>query len=125
LRRRDRQARRRFGADILCDPTIDPLRSMDDLATQSAAMDLVVSVDNSTVHMAGALGVPVWVLLAEPPEWRWMRERDDTPCYPSARLFRQTRAQDWEPVVAAVARRLSEELAGGPAAAASLCGDSG
>jgi hypothetical protein len=72
-------------------------------------MDLVVSIDNSTVHMAGALNVPVWILLpAVPavPDWRWLLGRSDSPWYPSARLFRQTIGGEWTPVIQAVAEAL-------------------
>lgn len=60
-----------------------------------SAMDLVISVDTSVVHLTGALGKKVWVLLPLLPDWRWMLERDDSPWYPSARLFRQGSKYDW------------------------------
>jgi ADP-heptose:LPS heptosyltransferase len=74
-------------------------------------LDLVVSVDTSVVHLAGALGRPTWVLLARVPDWRWMLEREDTPWYPGTRLFRQSDIDDWEPVLTRVALQL-RELAG-------------
>ncbi len=98
--------RQSLGVEVLRDAGIDPLRSMDDLAAQTGAMDLVVSIDNSTVHLAGALGVPVWILLPDPPEWRWMLDRSDSPWYPSARLIRQPRSGDWDSVIETVGRRL-------------------
>lgn len=101
------ETERRRGIEILHDPAIDPLRSMDDLAAQVAAMDLVISVDNSTVHVAGALGVPVWVLLPHVPDWRWGMEGETSLWYRSARLFRQARPGDWDAVLDAVRRELS------------------
>lgn len=66
------------------------------------SLDLVVTVDTSLAHLAGALGKPVWVLLPFAADWRWMRDRADTPWYPTMRLFRQKAAGDWPGVVAAV-----------------------
>ncbi len=60
-----------------------------------AAMDLVIVADLVEAHLAGALGVPAWVMLAHNPDWRWLREREDSPWYPSLRLFRQTHQGDW------------------------------
>lgn len=67
-----------------------------DTAAVISLMDLVVSVDTSVVHVAGALGTPVWVLLPFTPDFRWLLEREDSPWYPSARLFRQPRIGDWD-----------------------------
>jgi hypothetical protein len=64
-------------------------------AEHMRALDLVISVDSMPTHLAGALGIPVWTLLAHCPDWRWMEERGDTPWYPTMRLFRQTRPGDW------------------------------
>jgi hypothetical protein len=73
----------------------DPLKELDGFAAKIAALDLVISVDNSTVHMAGALGVPVWTLLPFNCDWRWMQEFEDTPWYPAMHLFRQKTQGDW------------------------------
>ena len=73
----------------------DPLKDLDNFAAQIAALDLVISIDNSTVQFAGALGTPVWVLLPFAPEWRWFLNRDDSPWYPSVRLFRQKDLDEW------------------------------
>lgn len=78
----------------------------DDLAALVASLDLVISVDTSIAHLAGALGKPVWVLLARVPDWRWLLDRDDSPWYPSARLFRQRTAGDWTMPVADAADAL-------------------
>ena len=66
----------------------------------TAALDLVVSVDTSLAHLAGALGKPVWLLLPTSPHWAWMEDRDDSPWYPTMRLFRQTRRGEWGDAVA-------------------------
>jgi ADP-heptose:LPS heptosyltransferase len=63
------------------------------------ALDLVISVDTMTAHLAGALGQNTWTLLPFEPDWRWMRARDDTPWYPTMRLFRQPREGDWSPII--------------------------
>ena len=97
---------RDLGVEILHDESVDPLKNLDDFAAQTAAMDLVVSIDNSTVHMAGALNVPVWAMLPAVPDWRWMLDRSDSPWYPSVRLFRQATAGEWTPVI----ERVAEEL---------------
>ena len=72
------------------------------------ALDLVISVDTMTAHLAGALGRPVWTLLPFDADWRWMRDREDTPWYPTMRLFRQQREGDWNPVIEALAMELGE-----------------
>ena len=75
------------------------LRNFADTAALIANLDLVVSVDTSVAHLAGALAKPVWVLLPYIPDWRWLLDRDDTPWYPTARLFRQDETRQWEPVI--------------------------
>ena len=67
-------------------------------AQRIAALDLMISIDSMPAHLAGALGVPTWTLLQSPADWRWMDARDDTPWYPTMRLFRQERGGDWEMV---------------------------
>lgn len=71
----------------------------DETAAVIELMDLVVSVDTSIAHLAGAMGKPVWILLPFRPDWRWLLDRDDSPWYPSARLFRQDKIGDWATVM--------------------------
>ena len=75
------------------------------------ALDLVVTVDSMPAHLAGALGVPVWTLLHAESDWRWMEGRDDSPWYPTMRLFRQPRPGDWSSVIARVAEALGARAA--------------
>ncbi len=71
-----------------------------------AALDLLITVDTSVAHVAGALGKPAWLMLPHAPDWRWLLGRDDTPWYASLRLFRQPQPGDWDSVIAAVADAL-------------------
>lgn len=84
-----------------------------DIAEAAAAMralDLVITIDSMTAHLAGALGARVWTLLPFHADWRWMRGRDDSPWYPTMRLFRQPSPGDWKTVIA----RVRKELRAGP-----------
>jgi len=76
------------------------------------SLDLVITPDSSLAHMAGALGVPVWLALPHVPEWRWLLDRDDSPWYPTMRLFRQTRPGDWQGVFQRMAAELADRVAG-------------
>ncbi len=87
-------------------PETNPLKDLDDFAAQIMALDLVISVDNSTVHIAGALGIPVWTLLPHVSNWRWMLEREDSPWYPSMKLFRQKNPGNWKGVLKQVENEL-------------------
>ncbi|MDB5897679.1 MAG: tetratricopeptide repeat family protein [Ramlibacter sp.] len=89
----------------------DEMRDFADTAALATALDLVISVDTSVAHLAGALGRPTWILLPFCPDWRWMLERTDSPWYPTARLFRQGADRGWAPVVSAVRAALDLELA--------------
>lgn len=82
--------------------------SFADTAALVAALDLVVTVDTSVAHLAGALGRPVWILLPFVPDWRWLLGREDSPWYPSARLFRQGPDRRWEPVIARLKQAIVE-----------------
>jgi hypothetical protein len=83
------------------DPRLRSLDADDPLSTARAmrALDLVITVDTMTAHLAGALGVPVFTLLPHQHDWRWMDHRRDSPWYPSMRLFRQPRPGDWDTVI--------------------------
>jgi ADP-heptose:LPS heptosyltransferase len=76
-----------------------------------ANLDLLVMSDTGPTHLAGALGRPVWVALSRPADWRWMDKRDDSPWYPTMRLFRQETPGDWEGVFARIAVELAAEVA--------------
>jgi len=99
------------GIELLQDLEIDQIKCLDDFAAQMAALDLVISIDSSAAHMAGALGVPAWVLLPHPPEWRWLLEGQGCLWWPSLRLFRQKVWRRWDGVVDEVARALVAHVA--------------
>jgi hypothetical protein len=84
----------------------DEIADFEDTAAILCIADLLISVDSSPVHLAGALGRPAWVMLPSVPDWRWLIERADTPWYPSVRLFRQTSRGAWGDVVDAMAAEL-------------------
>jgi ADP-heptose:LPS heptosyltransferase len=88
---------RHFGAD---------LKDFMDTAALCDLMVTVISVDTSVAHLAGALGKPTWVLLPYAPDWRWLLERDDSPWYASAKLYRQAQDRQWAPVLGQVASDL-------------------
>lgn len=81
-----------------------------DTAAAMKCCDLIVTSDTAAAHLAGAIGAPVWLALDQTPEWRWMLDRNDSPWYPSMRLFRQSTLGDWRPVFAAMAERLKSEV---------------
>ena len=81
-----------------------------DSAALVANLDLVISVDTAVVHLAGAMGKPVWTLLPFAPDWRWLLDRDDSPWYPTMRLFRQPTRGDWESAIAKVATVLAAKV---------------
>ena len=81
-----------------------------DTAALISEMDLVISVDTSVAHLAGALAAPVWVLLSYIPDFRWLLDREDSPWYPTARLFRQTKQGDWAEVIERVIQALEAEF---------------
>ncbi|MTJ82603.1 MAG: tetratricopeptide repeat protein [Telmatospirillum sp.] len=90
---------------------VDPMAEVTDFADTAAIvanLDLVITVDTSVAHLAGAMGKPVWILSRFDGCWRWLTDRDDSPWYPTARLFRQTQPGDWETVVQRVADALRE-----------------
>jgi tetratricopeptide (TPR) repeat protein len=80
-----------------------------DSAVFAGGLDLTISICSAPVHLAGALGLPAWAMIADPPEWRWGRQGDRAPWYPQARVFRQTARGDWLSVTEAVARAFETE----------------
>jgi len=93
---------------------LDVASELADFAATAAcidALDLVITVDTAVAHLAGALGKPVWILLPFSADWRWLVGRDDSPWYPSARLFRQQHAGRWEDVIDSVRSALEVECA--------------
>jgi ADP-heptose:LPS heptosyltransferase len=88
------------------------LDGFSDTAALISHLDLVISVDTAIAHLAGALGKPVWILLTHVPDWRWLLDRDDSPWYPTARLFRQSETRQWDSVIARVRDALLEFIGG-------------
>ena len=86
----------------------EQLQTFADTAALLGCLDLVISVDTSVAHLAGALGKPLWLLLPYLPDWRWMLEREDSPWYPTARLWRQSTDRQWEGVISRVAQELEQ-----------------
>jgi hypothetical protein len=98
-------------------PVVDIMRSLldfSDTAELISELDLVITVDTSIAHLAGALGKPVWILLPFIPDWRWLLDREDSPWYPTARLFRQSESSEWRGVIMRV--RQAMECLRAPAA---------
>jgi ADP-heptose:LPS heptosyltransferase len=87
------------GTMILEDPSCR--NSIKALAIKISQLDLVITVDTLEAHLAGALGVPAWLLLQHEADWRWLHEVDNSPWYPSLRLFRQRKAGDWQSAIGA------------------------
>jgi tetratricopeptide (TPR) repeat protein len=99
-----------LGGDIV---DLSPLLGdFSDTAAAVTALDLVITVDTSVAHLAGALGRPVWMLLPYALDWRWLRDREDSPWYPGMRLFRQRAPLAWEDVVARVSAGLARVVSG-------------
>jgi tetratricopeptide (TPR) repeat protein len=88
----------------------DDIYDFSDTAALIENLDLVISVDTSVAHLAGAMGKPVWILLPFIPDWRWMLNRDDSPWYPTMQLFRQPAIGDWTSVITSVADKLQKQL---------------
>ena len=91
----------------LADFTAD-LQNFADTAAMIANLDLVITVDTAVAHVAGAIGRPVWLLIPYRPDWRWLLDREDSPWYPTMRIFRQTTRGDWPPVIARAASELTK-----------------
>jgi tetratricopeptide (TPR) repeat protein len=100
-------ARQKPGEMRLVDPSAE-VNDFLDTAAILRLLDLVITIDTGGAHLAGALGIPTWVLLIHAADWRWLRDRDDSPWYPSIRLFRQAAPDDWAGVIARVAEALHD-----------------
>lgn len=92
-------------------PLGDELRDFADTAAALSALDLLITVDTSVAHLAGALGIPTWTLLCHTPDWRWQLTGSDCPWYPTMRLFRQPAWGNWESVIVQVASALQNNTA--------------
>jgi ADP-heptose:LPS heptosyltransferase len=92
----------------ICDFT-DLLTDFSETAALIANLDLVIAVDTAVAHLAGAMGKKTWLLLPFAPEWRWQLQREDSPWYPTIRIFRQSRIGDWREVLQRVATALKRE----------------
>jgi len=104
-----------FGLEQLTGAVQIPLPDFDegpdafhDTAAIIACLDLVITPDTAIAHLAGALAKPVWLMLKAVPDWRWLLERQDTPWYPSMRLYRQSRPCDWNSVVGDMVKDLQQ-----------------
>ncbi|MEL7272791.1 MAG: hypothetical protein AAGK33_05075 [Pseudomonadota bacterium] len=103
---------RQLGAPLWTDAQGDPLKNLDRQCAQIAALDLVITIDNATAHLAGALGVPCWVLMPKGSEFRWGTDEETTAMYKSVRLFRSTDSDSWGAALLRVADALGQRLEG-------------
>ncbi len=116
-------AKAQLGVEIHDWEDADPLIDIDSFAAKIAALDVVISVGNATVHVAGAVGTPAWTLLPKVPSWRWMFSGEESPWYKNVRLFRQAHQDDWTPVLDRAAEMLRERVGSGTCASLSeTCG---
>jgi ADP-heptose:LPS heptosyltransferase len=110
---RQKEVKPTDGAMLAQTGIVDLTSHLVDFAETAAlvsCLDLVISVDTSVVHLAGALGRPIWTLLPYTPDYRWLLDRDDSPWYPTMRLFRQAEARDWGQVLDRVRGDLVEQV---------------
>ena len=107
---RDGDAEAMRALDGRLDPWADEFSDLADTAAAIATLDLVISVDTVVVHVAGALNCPVWVMTQFDSDWRWLLDRDDSPWYPSARIFRQSAPGDWSEMVSRIAEELRKKI---------------
>src|SRR5262249_45077041 len=87
--------RNEHGGEVYIDSEVNAMQDMDLFTAQVAAVDVVLSVDNSTIHVSGALGKPTWAFIPSSSDWRWMKKRRDTIWYRSVTLLRQEPGDDW------------------------------
>jgi ADP-heptose:LPS heptosyltransferase len=83
------------------------IKDLADTAALMAHLDVIITVDTAVAHLAGALGKQTWVVLPSAPDWRWLADREDSPWYPTVRLFRQTCFGDWDGPIARLGHALS------------------
>jgi len=88
----------------------DDLTDFGETAALIENLDLVITVDTAMGHLAGAMAKPVWIMVPKASDWRWMLDREDSPWYPTARLFRQAKPGEWDPVLSRVSDALAVEL---------------
>jgi ADP-heptose:LPS heptosyltransferase len=88
----------------------EEIKDFSDTAALIQNLDLVLSVDTAVAHLAGALGKPIWTLLPFVPDWRWMLNREDSPWYPTMKLFRQPAPRDWESVINRIEEALKQHI---------------
>jgi len=98
-----------LASDVAIHDFTDDLRDYGDTAALIMNLDLVIAVDTSVAHLAGALGKPVWILVPANGEWRWLEKRADSPWYPTARLFRQREVGDWQAAIDELGHALTEK----------------
>jgi tetratricopeptide (TPR) repeat protein/ADP-heptose:LPS heptosyltransferase len=107
------RCRASFAVEALGSAYDGPDTTFMDTAAVLRNLDLVITVDTAVAHLAGGLGVPVWLALPQTADWRWLIDRSDSPWYPTMRLFRQDELGRWEPMFDAMARELAERASGG------------
>ncbi len=90
----------------------DEIQDFADTAALIENLDLIITIDTSIAHLAGALGKQVWILLKYTPDWRWLLDRQDSPWYPTMRLFRQTTLGDWKTPIQQIMEELSSLAVG-------------
>lgn len=93
--------------DIVTPPDLDVTNDLDELMGLISGLDLVITVSNVTAHYAGNVGTPAWVLISKLPMWHWFQQRNDSPWYLAAKLYRQKPPENWEPALREIARELS------------------
>lgn len=94
------------GTNLYFDESFDPFIDVEKAAAQIATLDLVISISNASVHLAGALGIPVWLLLPKSPVWHWFKEGTHSPWYATVEIIRQTKPMNWSPLLSTISNRL-------------------
>jgi hypothetical protein len=97
--------------DSLCSQLAKLLTDFAETAALMCCLDLLITVDISVAHLAGSLACPAWILLPDTPDYRWLLDRDDSPWYPTARLFRQNETREYASVIVRMRRELEARIA--------------